>query len=142
MDITDPTGATIGRVTPTKLAERATGSSVVTYTAAFSATVLNQSGVWSAPGGVRHYPTADAARDAILTARTTPAPKAPSGLRLGSNQRHALWAAHISDGVVEDRHGAALTKKGLAVDNGIRYLITDQGRETVRALFDDDGNPR
>lgn len=143
MNITDHTGAVVGRVNPVKLAERATGSSAVTHTDAYTAEVLNTSGThWSAPGGVRHYPTAEAARKAILAARSAPTPEVTKGLRLGANQKHELWAAASGDGQINDQYGPALTRKGLAVDNGIAYTITGLGRQVAAALFDDDGNPR
>ncbi len=144
MDVIDTAGVVIGRVEPVRLAERAPGAVSITYTPAFAAEVLSRTGDgWLAPGGVRHYPTAAAAEQAIRTARAAQAaPVVPKGLRLGANQKHALWAATIASGEVDGKHGPALAKKGLAEESLFRYRLTDLGYAVARALFDADGNPR
>lgn len=143
--ITDTNGNVIGRITPTRLAERAPGAPAITYTPAFSADVRNRTGDgWLAPGGVRHYPTAAAAEKAIHAARAAQkVPNIPKGLRLGSNQKHALWLASITrDGEVDGKHGPALAKKGLAEESLFRYRLTELGHQVAAELFDADGNPR
>lgn len=142
--VTDTTGTVIGRIEPVRLVE-SRPDATRTITDAFAAEVLSRTGErWLNPGGVRHYPTADTARAAIHTARAAQtAPALPKGLRLGANQKWALWNASINrDGLVEDKYGPALAKKDLADDDGWHYRITDLGRQVADRMFDIDGNPR
>lgn len=144
IDITNTNGITIGRIEKVRLADRPAGAHAPVYTDAYAADVLGRTGDhWVNPNGQRHYPTAQAAEQAIHEARANQAaPVIPKGLRLGANQKHALWVASISDGVVDDKYGPALEKKGLATEALFRYRLTDLGHEVADALFDADGNPR
>lgn len=134
-------GDLIGRIRPVELTERAVGAVSITYTSAWAADIKTSSGNWTQPTKP-YYATPDEARHAIETAHATPTPQIPKGLRLGSHQKHALWIAVAHNVPIDDKHGPALAKKGLAEERSWLYWPSGLGRQVAHALFDDDGNPR
>lgn len=134
----------IGRTYPVVLVETNPSSPASTHTPAYAAEVRTRDNKgWAAPNGVRHYPTAEKAEEAIRTARANQAaPNIPKGLRLGSNQKHALWMATLDGGQVDDRYGPALAKKGLAKEEMFHHSLTELGYQVADEIFDEDGNLR
>ncbi|MEU0236754.1 hypothetical protein ABZ234_03620 [Nocardiopsis sp. NPDC006198] len=145
-NVTNPVGDIVGVVRHVReVVDKDLATGVLTYADAYSAAYRNSADTGYLPTSPDRHPTAEAAKAAVLKAHAEARlPRIPKGLRLGANQKYALWVASLSGaGRLDDVHGAKLAAKGLAEgDDWVGYTLTPLGRQIAAEFYDDDGNLR